>query len=223
MVVVESNSRRLGLVVDGVLGTTEAVVKPLPSAMRSLATYSGVTILPDGDPILIVDVAMLATTSGIATDDVVDEPTGEDRSAGPVPSLLLARGFEGAHLALALADVRRLELFDSNTIERHGRVDVVRYRDGILPLLWVDHVLSGRAASAVATLGDTFEAVVCDSSVGAIGLVVGRIEDIVDEPVIPSQPPSRRGVVASFVLDDRVAELVDLEALIADAGLVTTA
>ena len=56
-----------------------------------------------------------------------------------------------------------------------------------------------------------------------LGLVVGRIEDVVDEPVIPSQPPSRRGIVTSFIVDDRVTELIDLEALIADAGLVTTA
>jgi two-component system chemotaxis sensor kinase CheA len=166
---------------------------------------------------------MLATTSGIAIDGVVDESTDTDRPARAVSSLLLARGIEGAYLALALADVRRLERFASATIERHGGVDVVRYREGILPLLWVDDVLSGREPPAAATLDDTFEAVVCDSSVGAIGLVVGRIEDIVDEPVIPSQPPSRRGVVASFIVDDRVAELVDLETLIADAGLVTTA
>jgi hypothetical protein len=52
--------------------------------------------------------------------------------------------------------------------------------------------------------------------------VVGRIEDVVTRPAAIPQPPSRRGVTSSLVLDDQVTELLDVETLIADAGLGRT-
>jgi hypothetical protein len=61
--------------------------------------------------------------------------------------------------------------------------------------------------------------VVCNSSVGLIGLVVKAIDDVVATPATPRQAPSRRGVSATLVLDAGVTEVVDLEVLIADAGL----
>jgi chemotaxis signal transduction protein len=75
---------------------------------------------------------------------------------------------------------------------------------------------------------DELHTVVCKSSVGLVGLVVGRIEDVVPQPAAsattpPPQPPSRRGVIASLVVDDRVTELLDLETLVADAGIPRTA
>jgi two-component system chemotaxis sensor kinase CheA len=221
VVVVESSTRRLGLVVDRVANTTEAVVKPMPLALRSIPTYAGVTILSDGHPILVLDVAMLLTTSGMAT----DPPGADDDEARPTgigSSLLVARGVDGRHVALALSDVRRLERFDVAAIEHNGDAEVVQYRDGLLPLVRVDEVRprldTPRRRRPDAT---TFDTVVCESSIGPIGLVVDRVEDIVDEPSVPTQAPSRRGVLASYVVDDRVTELLDVEALLADAGLVT--
>jgi two-component system chemotaxis sensor kinase CheA len=222
VVVVESNTRRLGLVVDSVANTTEAVVKPLPRAVSTIPVYSGVTILPDGQPILILDVAMLLTTSGMATEQPGGDNNDDDERPTSVgSSLLVARGVDGRHVALALADVRRLERFPVAAIEHNGNVEVVQYRDGLLPLVRVDEMLSRRATPLECSPDATsFETVVYESSIGPIGIVVDRIEDIVDEPSVPMQAPSRRGVLASYVVDERVTELLDVEALLADAGLV---
>ena len=59
----------------------------------------------------------------------------------------------------------------------------------------------------------------CNTSVGAVGFVVGSIDDMVQEPPVPRQPASRDGVEACVVLEGRVAELLDLEALVATAGI----
>ena len=52
--VAEIDRRRFGIIVDDVDDPIDAVVKPLPRAMRSIAMFAGVTILSDGRPALIV-------------------------------------------------------------------------------------------------------------------------------------------------------------------------
>ncbi len=219
VVVIETHGRRFGLVVDAVGETTEAVVKPLTLATRSIPLFAGVTILADGRPLLILDVSVLASRAGIVT--APDEETPDVPEAGVTDStsLLLATGADGSRVAVRLPVVHRLEQFRADAIERSGTIDLVPYRGRLLPLLRVDDMWSGgETPGRVGTDSDRVQAVVCDSSVGPIGVVVERIEDIVPEPDIPAQPPTRRGVLASLVVAERITDLLDLEALIADAG-----
>jgi chemotaxis signal transduction protein len=67
--------------------------------------------------------------------------------------------------------------------------------------------------------GDAVAAVVCETSVGPVGLVVSSIDDVVAEPTVPRQPASRLGVEACVVVEERVAELLDVEVLAAEAGI----
>jgi hypothetical protein len=78
-------------------------------------------------------------------------------------------------------------------------------------------MLVGRPVDS--SLVPRLQTVGCDSSVGLVGLVVKAIDDVVAAPAAPREAPSRRGVSASLVLDAGVTEVVDLEVLIADAGL----
>jgi two-component system chemotaxis sensor kinase CheA len=133
----------------------------------------------------------------------------------------VASGLDGGRVALGMSVVRRLELIGHASVERSGPLEVVRYRGGILPLLAVAETTDRRVDQA-AVRADLLQVVVCESSVGLVGLVVGRIEDVVDEPAATAQPPTRRGVVARLVVDDLVTELLDLESIVADAGLEAT-
>jgi two-component system chemotaxis sensor kinase CheA len=60
VVVVRAGARRLGLVVDDVLGQRQTVVKTLSAFHRDVPGFSGATILGDGRVALILDVAALA-------------------------------------------------------------------------------------------------------------------------------------------------------------------
>jgi two-component system chemotaxis sensor kinase CheA len=190
--------------------------------------FVGVTVLGDGRPSLILDTAGLALRAGIVTGRNVGEKV-EDEAADTTDGsgLLVAIGADGRRRAVRVADVRRLEQFSVDAVERTETVDVVQYRDVILPLVRVADVLTGRRSGAPgetpAELSETVQTVVCESSVGLIGLVVHHIEDIVPEPFALPQMPSPRGVIASLVVDDQVTELLDLEDLIADAGVKRTA
>jgi two-component system chemotaxis sensor kinase CheA len=59
MVVVEADGRRVGLVVDELLGETQAVISPLAEMFSNARGFSGTTILADGRVSLILDVGAL--------------------------------------------------------------------------------------------------------------------------------------------------------------------
>ncbi len=60
VVVVRSGGSRMGLVVDGLAGKQDVVIKHLPDFLGDVAGVAGATILGDGSVALIVDVSALA-------------------------------------------------------------------------------------------------------------------------------------------------------------------
>ena len=58
-----------------------------------------------------------------------------------------------------------------------------------------------------------------------VGLVVGRILDIVEETIVTRSPASRPGVLFTAVVQGRVTEFLDVEAIVrsADPDFVETA
>ena len=221
VVVVDIHGKRFGLVVDAVGDTTEVVVEPLTRATRSIAVFAGVTILADGRPTLIVDLNALAAAAGVVGSG--DDRPREVEVSGDVvdeSSLLLATGTGGGHLAVSLSAVQRLERFPREIVQRSGEVDVVQYGDAILPLLRLDELLPDARADrnrSSAAAAEHVQTIVCHSADGPVGLVVDRIDDVVAEPSVPAQPSSRRGVIRRLVIDDRVTELLDIDALVARA------
>ena len=55
LIVLEMGDRRAGLVVDGMLGQREIVVKGFDPPQGTLPVFSGATIMGDGIPALILD------------------------------------------------------------------------------------------------------------------------------------------------------------------------
>lgn len=224
VVVIQCDGRRFGLVVAALGDSIEAVVKPLPGATQSIPLFAGVTILVDGFPALILDPPALATAAGLTSPDVETVPQGAQPTVdGPPTELLLATARDGSRIAVQLADVRRLEHFRLDSVQRSGTRDVVPYCDGLLPLASVATLLSGASAADAGmpswSGGDEVQVIVCGSPAGPIGLVVERIEDVVAAAAGPLGPSGRRGVSASVLLDDNVTELLDLEVLATDAAL----
>lgn len=221
VVVLQSDDVRFGLCVSTVHDTQEIVVKPIGRQLKGLAMYAGATIMGDGRVALILDVAGIATTSGVGATqaEAVDLRTGvaDDRTA-----LLVLEVADGRRAALPLAAVARLEEFERERIERSGTAEVVQYRDGILPLV--------RLATAIglpdtSDRGNQVSVVVHETAGsggragGAVGIVIDRVLDVVEVAVSASEVGRRTGVTGSAVVQDRVTDLVDLEAVVARSGV----
>ncbi|QSR25055.1 histidine kinase [Nocardioides aromaticivorans] len=220
VVVLQSDDVRFGLCVSTVHDTQEIVVKPIGRQLKGLAMYAGATIMGDGRVALILDVAGIAATSGVGATqaEAVDLRTGvaDDRTA-----LLVLEVADGRRAALPLAAVARLEEFERERIERSGTAEVVQYRDGILPLV--------RLATAIglpdtSDRSDQVSVVVHETgggngAGGAVGIVIDRVLDVVEVAVSASEVGRRTGVTGSAVVQDRVTDLVDLDAVVARSGV----
>lgn len=221
IVVAEIDRRSFGIIVDDVDDPIDAVVKPLPTAVRSIAMFAGVTILSDGRPALIADLDGLAAAAGLVTSKAADRVPAARAEAVPETSVLLATMAGGGHLAVDVSAVLRLEHFSRAALQHSRGDDVVHYADAILPLIVVADVLAGHRGDDDAPsidAADQVPTIICRSSIGPVGLVVESIQDVVTTPLRRPPHAGRRGDAQRLVICDRVTELIDVEALLAAAG-----
>lgn len=215
VVVVQNDGQRFGLCVEEVHDTQEIVVKPIGRQLKMLPTYAGATIMGDGRVALILDVPGIAHAQNVAqvTESDVDSRAvaAEDSTA-----LLVLEVSNGRRAALPLREVSRLEEFDVNRIERSGNAEAVQYRDGILPLVRLTS-----AIGLVETVRDDEQVsvVVHESDDHRVGIVIDRVLDVVEAAVVRSEVGRRAGVLGSAVIQDRVTDLVDLDAVVALTGV----
>lgn len=209
IVVVQADEVRFGLCVQEVHDTQEIVVKPIGRQLKAIPMYAGATIMGDGRVALILDVA------GIARDRVIGAAHAAEAevAVGTVDAraLLVLEVSQGRRAALPLTAVSRLEEFDLARIERSGGAEVVQYRDGILPLVRLAPAI-GLAESPPTE--DAISVVVHEDGTHRVGIVIDRVLDVVEEQVVPTEVGKRNGVLGSAVVQDRVTDLVDLDAVV---------
>jgi two-component system chemotaxis sensor kinase CheA len=232
IVVLHAAEQQFGLLVDKVHDTEEIVVKPLGQKLKKVPIFAGATIMGDGKIALILDVLNLAQRSGVVG-VVAEGATGErERSSAPAAqeaskkggdatampsSWLIFRSQDNGRMAMPTAIVARLEEFEKSTIHQLGDYEVVEYRGQILPLVYISQAIPDRRGSA-RNPSEEYESklqVVVYTILGrSVGLVVERILDIVEESVKVERAGVRNGVHGSALIEGRVTELVDVQAVI---------
>jgi two-component system chemotaxis sensor kinase CheA len=221
IIVVQAENRQLGLVVDRICDTQEIVVKPLGRQLKGLVSYVGATIMGDGRPALILDVAGLARLAGLGGQTRDMAPLEEALPSSPTSQsqmMLLFRAGPYERLAVPLALVDRLEEIDPAQVECAAGRSVLYYRGEILPLVGVGTVI-GPVVAAASGIGRHSQVVVFASGTRRLGLVVDQILDIVDEPLTALRTTTTvAGLLGSAVIGGRITDLLDLDALVASTG-----
>ena len=210
LIVLQADARRFGLVVDRVLNTEEVVVKALNARFKDIGLYAGATILGDGKVALILDVASLARRSHLGPTTTADRTRvagteGTTTGAGPTQRLLVT-GVGDRRVAIPLDTVTRLEEFHRDRIEHSGDREVVQYRDAILPLVRLAHLLGAVPEDT----GETVAAVVYTEHGRSVALVVDKIIDIVEETATVRSDLAGEGSAGTAVIQQRVTELLDV-------------
>ncbi len=214
IVVLQADGRQFGLIVDEINDTEEIVVKPLGKQLKGITCFAGATIMGDGQVALILDVLGLAQHANIVTEirdrGLVESVRGDGQSAARQTLLLFEVGRDG-RMAVPLSTVARLEEFPRSQVERSGRQEVVQYRGQILPLIRVADFLGAPSASAES---DPMQVVVYAEQNRSVGLVVGRINDIVEESIAVRREAAGDGILGSAVIQNRVTDLLDVPSII---------
>ena len=204
VVVMRVAAATFGLIVQAVEDVQEIVVKPLGSPLAHLKVYSGQTILGDGSVVLILDSGGIAETLGIERAASYRETRG-DLSIAPRQSrtrVVLLRAGEGAHKALPLSLITRIESVDTAAIEQTGAGFVLRHRGQLMPLL--------PAADGVAPTHSNQPVLVIGYGGETMGLLVDEIIDIVEDPLEIQISQGAPGVIGTAEFGGVVCELLDL-------------
>ncbi|MGQ0843550.1 MAG: chemotaxis protein CheA [Sporichthyaceae bacterium] len=218
IVVLAADNTHFGLVVEEIRDTQEIVVRPLSRQIKHVVAFAGATITGDGKVALILDVSGIAqrATHQKAATGPTRMSDAERGRASQTTRLLICQVGADRRLALPMTDVARLEEFAISQVERAGNAEVVQYRGDLLRLVHVGPLLGSAAASTADT--ETYSVVVHrHRDETAVGLVVDRILDVIDEEITLSSVGARRGLAGSAVLQSRVTDIVDIPALVAAA------
>jgi len=139
------------------------------------------------------------------------EQAGSDRQ-----TFLLFRAGSFERVAVPLSLVARLEEFPQSKIEHAGGRRVVQYRERILPLASLGPILEAGAADTAGSQ-DPAQVIVFTDGDRSIGLLVDQILDIVEESITVRRSADRKGLLGSAVIGKKVADLLDLHAVIETA------
>jgi two-component system chemotaxis sensor kinase CheA len=215
IVVLQADGRQFGMVVDEINDTEEIVVKPLGKQLKCISCFAGATIMGDGRVALILDVLGLAQHAKVIAEvrdrSVTDKSKNIDRVTQKQSFLVFDAG-QNSRMAIPLSAVARLEEFPRQMIERSGGQEVVQYRGNILPLIQVSNYLAG-GGETVST-ADPLQVVVYSELGRSVGLVVGKISDIVEEVLTVKRDVKREGISGSAVIQDKVTDLLDVPGII---------
>ncbi|MEO6708288.1 MAG: chemotaxis protein CheA [Planctomycetota bacterium] len=219
VVVLESDGRRFGLVVEALRDIQEIVVRPLGPALARVRVYSGAAIQGDGRVALILDISALAERGKVLhTQELADRSdTSPEKSCAPRPILLLDGGDAG-QVAIELSQVLRLEEVPRERVERSFGQPVLLWREEILPLGFLEVCLGATPARETERrLGASlrFSVVVCDVGGQRFGLIAQRILDVSEECLQPCAGLLPAGIRERGTLGGAVVHLLDLEVVAA--------
>jgi two-component system chemotaxis sensor kinase CheA len=221
IVVVQADGHPFGLVVDDINDTQEIVVKPLGKQLKSVTCFAGATIMGDGRVALILDVMGLAQQSRVVSEinernSHLDSAADARKQQDKKQTLLLFSAGEGTRMAIPLSMVARLEEFPRSSIEFSGGRPVVRYRGQILPLIEVSRYIPTADAQAVAEQDEAaaMQVVVYTENGKSVGLMVGKIDDIVSEVITEKRHAYGNGILGSIVVQNQVTDLLDVHSII---------
>jgi two-component system chemotaxis sensor kinase CheA len=215
VVVLQADDRAFGVVVDDISDTEEIVVKPLGKELKGLGVYAGATIMGDGHIALILDVLGIAERAGLVDESrgksALEATGAEAVRASSTQRLLVFRAPAGDRSAIPLDAVARLEELRSDSIERSGRDEVVQYRGELLPIIR----LPGHGGGDPELL----HVVVCAHRGRLVGIVVGQIEDIVEQE-LDLYGSTRAGTrTGCAVIQGKVTSILDVPAIVQNADL----
>jgi two-component system, chemotaxis family, sensor kinase CheA len=226
VVVLQADDRSFGLVVDAITDSAEIVVKPVDAYLKDVDTFAGATILSEGSIGLILDVLGLARRAHVLTDDerAAFGPTHADDEAeaeADEAALLVFADQEGGRMAIPLELVQRLEEFPRSSLQFSASWPVVEYGTEILHLVDVSRLMlerrhTSRTEGLGSSAGETMPVIIYEHEGRRVGVMVGRIHDVIYHVLTDLEPGSRPGVAGTFVVDGRVTEILDLPQILSE-------
>ena len=210
ILVLRTNGRKFGLLVDDVRGTEEVVVKPMHPSLKKIDIFAGATLMGDGK------VALIANIDGIAEHancHGVEPPksTGKmERDPTEVHRVLLFEYGPNEQFALPLVQVRRIESLSMDQVEQVGNQSFVTLNGVATRIVHLDRFLNVSACELNTHMHLLLPKFVAEP----MGILVSRIVDT-DTLAINLQAATVEdpGILGTAIVRGKLSLFVDIQYL----------
>ncbi len=227
IVVLNTDGKIYGLIVDLILDTEEIVVKPLSKELKSLSFYAGATIMGDGNVALILDANGFYHHADKGHGQKVDRASqndelNEETLAQDTQELLLCELGDNRQYAIPLIFVNRLEEFQLSAVEWSGDNALIKYGNIPMPLINLEQSLNLRGENVInAPRPDGIvPCVVIKVRNHLFGLVVKEINDIQQtDGSIHTDSVDRAGLMGTVFIKNKMITMLDLHSILSEHKL----
>lgn len=200
------------LAVEGIHGHGDIVVKPLAPAVMRTGLYAGSTLLDDGQPVLLLDVANIAAKANLMAETrarVFQAHAETAAATRATERAMLFTDFSGRRTAVRLELVQRIETTPVSAIDRSAARPRVVIDGMILPLVGLPDAPLAQSKVRLLRLSD-----------GACELLyaVREVEDAVELAEALRPVPEDPFVEAITLVAGQPVTLIDAHALFAAHG-----
>ena len=206
------------LAVDGIHNHGDLVVKPLAPAVMRCGLYAGSTLLDDGQPVLLLDIANIAAAHELVSETRIRVLQPADDTAAQVtqdaPRAMLFTDFAGRRSAVRLELVQRIETAPVSAIDLSGPRPRAVIDGMILPLVGLPDTPLATSRVRLLRLTD---------GAGEVLLAVREVEDAVMLDAALHPVPEDPLAEAVTLIDGAPVTLIDAHALFARFGALPVA
>lgn len=213
ILVLKLGASRYGLIVDQVLDTEEIVVKPLSAYLKSIACFSGNTIMGDGKVAMILDVQGIARTANLKLADIeeiskMEEENLQRKGMLEKQYVLIFSIHEEEAFALPMSMVARLEKISVKDIETVGDKEFIQLRGNSLPLVRLEHYLSIKPPSKE---HEFFYIIVPRMTRNPVGIVATQVIDVLETTIdLNTETIREKGFLGTVIIAGRTMPMLDL-------------
>ena len=213
VIVVDTGQLRYGIRVDKMLDSEEIVLKPLGQHLQQCRELAGMTIVGDGRVALILDVAGIAESQRLTAVDEATAAADQLKTAElgeRVDSYILFENGPSEYFAVTMRLVSRLDRIQPDAINEVGGLDLYYCGGKALPLIKLPNVINAKPVPEL----DRYYALVFVVGDEEIALLVPKLIDVQQLAVeIDHTTFQEAGIAGSFILEDKMVRLLDLNAL----------
>jgi two-component system chemotaxis sensor kinase CheA len=179
--------------------------------LRHIPLFGGNTILEDGAVIMILDPTGIARHAGLDTarKDATRQAQDDDVAVCSRIDMLLVQAGIGAPKALPLSLISRLETFDADRLEVTGGRVVAQYRDELMPIVSLDDTVDMEQLALHGDKAASHPVLVFENGGKPIGLMVGKILDVVNIELNVELGTDRQGVLGTAIIAGHATDIID--------------
>jgi len=219
ILIISVGTDKIGVVIDSIIGNEEIVVKPIPSYIKNLNTYSGTTILGDGSVAMIIDMLGFIQKNKIQLKHKRQDDQIESSRIKTIEqeeqSILIFDNGTNEQFAVNIPLIQRVDTISQKQIQSVGKNEYLNYNDQQMRVIRLDDYLPIEKPDQYPENPNII--IPKDTNI-PIGILINQILDTKSLKLKMSDGIVHAdGIFGSILIDDKITVVLDICKIVENA------